>query len=350
MTAVYPGGATNTYVPSTEATNNMVVDFSRNPQSFPLNRYVQIVPVTKDVGYYTSFTVEEAGRVLQSNLSDRKWADGDDAPTDRGGTESFEFLPYGTQRYTWGFRIGQKATKMASWDILAQHARIKSQQAMTGRTQLVVTAATTTGNYPAAHTSAVSSITGVTGKWDLSTTARMDIMRSIHYALDTIQKSTLGGVNLDDFKLVLSPGCARKIAVAQELADYIKGSPDALAYIRGKLGPNAQFGLPPTYAGVELVVENTVKVTSRKGATKAASYVLADTTPFICARPGALVAPTDSQTAPTFSTHSLFMYEEMTVEQKYDADNRVNKGRVVEDFAAKVTAAISGFLFTAATD
>ena len=348
MTAVFPGGNTNTYVASTEATQNLVVDFSRNPKSFPINKYLQIIPVTKDVGYYASMTIEEAGRILRTNLSNHLWADGDDAPSDTGQTESFEFLPYQCKRRAYGFRLGQKAVKQASWDILAQHGRIKAQQAMTARTQLAITLLTTSGNWPTANTSAVGSISGVTDKWDVSTTARKDIKRSIDYALETIMKATLSAIDIDDMYLVLSPGCARKISVCQEIVDHIKGSPDALREIKGELGPNAQFGLPSKLYGVNVVVENTVKVTSRKGATRAASFVLGDATPFITSRPGGLVAPTDSQTAPRFSTACMFMYEEMSVESKYDQDNRVEKGRIVEDFDTKLVAGQSGFLFTAA--
>jgi hypothetical protein len=49
------------------------------------------------------------------------------------------------------------------------------------------------------------------------------------------------------------------------------------------------------------------------------------------------------------ATGVIFMLEEMTVEQKYDVDNRVNKGRVVENFGVNVVAPVSGFLFTGAT-
>lgn len=346
MTAVYPGGGTNTYVPSTEATQNLIVDFSRNPDSFALNQYVQIVPVTKDVGYYTEMTVEEAGRVFDTD--DDLWADGEDMPSDRGKTEKHDFPQYGTKRRVFNFRIGYKAAEQASWDILAQHGRIKAQQAMTRRTQQAVNILGTSGNWPTGHTSAVSSITGVTGKWDVSTTARKDIKRSIDYAIEQIFLSTLGGITLDDLRLVMSPKCARLMSITQEIVDHVKGSPDAIREIEGKLGPNAAHGLPSRLYGVPVVIENAVRVTSRKGATKAASYVLNEATPFIVARPGELVAPENSQNAPRFSTVAQFMYEEMTVESKSDDDNRVHKGRVVEDYATKMTAGISGFLFTAA--
>lgn len=348
MTAVFPGGATNTYVPSTEATNNMIVDFSRNVDSFAINKYIQVMPVSNDVGYFTRMTVEEAGRILRTNLADHVWADGEDAPSTHGNTEKHDFIAYKTQRYHYGFNLGKKAAEQASWDILAQHGRIKAQQAMTARTQLAVTLATTSGTYDSTHVSAAASIPGATGAWDVSTTARQDIKRSIDYALDIIRLDTLGAVNVSDFKLVMSPGCARKIAISQEIVDFIKGSPAAMDHIRGKLGPNAQYGLPADLYGVEVVIEDAVKVTSRKGATRAASYVLGDATPFIVARPGSLVVAKDSNQAPRFSALTMFAYEEMTVESKYDEDNRVHRGRIVEDYVMAATAPIAGFLFTAA--
>jgi hypothetical protein len=350
MTAVYPGGAPNTFVPSTDATNNLTVTFSRNIQSFPLNKYVQIVPVTKSVGLYTKLGFDDGSRILQENGADAQWNDGDDAPDDRGQTDTHEFLPYATKRYARGFRIGELAVEQASWDILSTHAQLKARKAMTFRTMRALKLFTTAGNYPATNTSAVSSISGVSGKWNLSTTARMDIKRSLDYGMDIIRLYTDGAILPGEVKWVMSPGCARKISVCQEIVDFIKGSTDAREYIKGSMGPNAQYGLPASMYGAEIVVEDTVRTTSRKGATLAKSYALSDSTSFLCSRPGGLVAPTDSNSAPNFSTGVCFMKEEMSVESKYDKDNRVHKGRVVENFVFEMTAGVSGFLFTAAVD
>lgn len=349
VTPVYPGGAPNTFVPSMEATGNMVVDFSRNVDSFPINKYLQIVPVDKSVGLYAKLGYDEGARILQTNLANHMWADGDDAPSDRNQNDTHGFYPYQTQRFFFGYRVGEKTAEQAAWDILAKNGRMKAQQAMTARTMLAVTKLTTGANWPTANTSAVSSISGVSGKWNLSTTARMDIKRSIDYAIDIIRIATNGAINSNDYKLVMSPGCARKIVVSQEIVDFIKGSTDAREYINNKLGPNAMYGLPAHLYGVEVVIEDTVKVTSKKGATRAASDVLSDSTPFIVSRPGSLVNP-GANSAPNFSTACIFMYEEMTVESKYDKDNRVHHGRVVEDYVTEITAGVSGFLFTAAVD
>lgn len=344
MTAVFPGGAPNTFVPSLEASGKLCVDFSRSPDSFSVNEYCQILPVKKSVGIYTKMTVENAGRLIAS-----EWADGDDAPSGRGNTESFDFPSFRTQRHAFPFRIGHLAADQADWNLLAQLGRMAAQQAMTKRTQKAITLLTATGSYPSSsHYSAAASTAGSSGKWDESTTARSDIKRCLDYARDFIRLQTLGAVQAEDFRLVISPTCARKMSLSQEIVDYIKGSPDAKDWIRGNFGSKkpAMYGLPEYLYGMKIVIEDAVKTTSKKGATKAVSDVLTSTTALVLSRPGGLVAPEGSEMAARFSTATIFMQEEMTVEQKHDTDNRVHKGRVVENYSADMTAGIAGYMFT----
>lgn len=342
MSAAFPGQF-NTFLPNTAATKNLVIDFSRNPNKFALPKYVQYVPVKQNVGRYIEMTVEMAGRILNSDLSDLVWADNNDAPSGAAGQESFEFKGYLTQRYATAFQLGQMAVEQAEWDILAQHARIHAQRMMTARTVRVMAMVQNAANYAASNTAAVSAIG--TGKHDESTTARKDIKRSLDYAADIIRKNTLGAVEPKDLIFVCSPGYARKVAVSQELVDHIKGSTDALKEIEQGLGPNSQYGLPSRLYGYEVRVEDSYKVTSRKGATRVAAPVMDDTKPFMCSRPGDLEGVEGS---PSFSSITLFLKEEMTVESKHDKDNRNHKGRVVDDYDEVLTAPSATFLFTSA--
>lgn len=346
MVAQLPSGY-NTFVPDHEASNRLTVNFSRNVKDFAVNQYCQIVPVKKSIGYYRKVTVEEAGRLINSDLADFAWADGQDAPEDFDGTESSEYLAFRTERYKFGATLGNKSIEQADYEIGDEHSAIKAQQAMTARTQKVITALTTTGNYASNHFSAVASISGNTGNWAASTTARQDIKRSLMHGCETILDDTLAGVDVNDLILVISTGCAKSLTLTQEIVDHIKGSPDALAQVRGELpGRNAFYGLPDKLYGIPLVIEKTRKVTTRKGASSTTrSSVLADATPFICARPGGLVGKFG---APSFSTCTLFMYEEMTQENLKDTNNRLTRIRVVEDYAVAMVAPVSGFLFTSA--
>ncbi len=345
MTAVYPS-AFNTFIRDHDASNKMVVDFARNINKFAVNKYCQVIPAKKVAGYYLQMTIEEAGRILQTDLANFVWMDGQPAPEGNEGLEKFEYKPFTCTRYAYPFNLGDLTIDQASWNILAQHSSIKSRQAMTARTQLVVTQLTTSGNYAANHRLAVAAITGNTGSWAQSTTARQDIKRSLTTGANVILKDTLSAIELDDLMLVINPEMAAELAQTQEIVDYIKGSPEALAQVKGELpGDNSMYGLPSKLYGFPIVVEKTVKVTTKKGATTARSFIFPKATPVMVARPGALVGVAD---APNFSTVCLFAQEEMTVETLRDAQNRRTMARVVETVAAKMVAPVSGIYFTGA--
>lgn len=341
MAAVNPSG-TNTFVPNTEASGNLVADFSRNPKDFALPHYVQYVPSKKNVGLYTEMTVEMAGRILTEDGQEFDWADGADAPTGEGNLEDFEFKGYTTHRKAIPFRMGELTADQADWDILAQHSRHGAQRAMTLRSLRAQSILTNTSNYPSGHTADVTSISGVTGEWDLSTTSRMDIKRCLDHAAETIFKATLGAVKPQDLIVVLNPAVAKAISISQEIRDHIKQSNVARETVVNNLGPVNRYGLPETLYGYKVIVEDAVRVTSRKGATKATSYTLGNGYAMMLSRPGGLEGV---EGAPSFSTCTMFFKEEMTVESKHDRDNRRHMGRVVDDYAPVGTAFISGYLF-----
>ena len=344
MAAVYPGPQ-NVFVRAHEHSNKMVIDFARNIKKFAVNKYTQVVPTEKVAGYYLEMTIEEAGRIIASDLRNFMWFDGAPAPEGVDGRESFEYKPFSTIRYAYPFFLGDLTIDQASWNILDQHSSIHSRQAMTARTQLAITQLTTTSLYAASHRLDVTAITGNTGNWAQSTTARQDIKRSLTYSAEIILDDTLAAVELDDLVVVINSALAADLAQTQEIVDYIKGSPEALAQVKGELpGENAMYGLPNKLYGFPIIVEKTRKVTTKKGATRAASQILPKATPFMVARPGALVGVAD---APNFSTCCIFAHEEMTVETLRGAPNRRTMGRVVENLVATMTAPVSGIIFSA---
>jgi hypothetical protein len=336
-------GQSNTYIPDHEATGGLIVGFSRNPDKFPLNQYMQLCPVTKDNGFYLRVTTEEAGRILSSDLNEFVWPDGADRPQGNDGTESFGYLPYRTRRYNYGFKLGDKSKDQADWGIVDTHKAIKAQQAMTARTNRVHAILGDDANWESSHVIDVDQITGNTGTWDASTVARQDIKRSLNYAAEQILLSTLSVVRKNDLRLVLGVSAAHRISECQEIVDHIKGSPEAYSQVKGQRGKWSQYGLPDELYGFPIVVEDTVKVTSRRGATSAArSFIMDGDRAYMLARPGGLVAASGG---PNFSTACLFMYEEMTVEEKQDEYHRRTMGNIVDDFDVVVTASASGFVF-----
>lgn len=341
MAATIAGG-NNTFVPNPEATGGLQIEFARNAKDFALPNYVKYIPVKKTTGLWLEIGREQAARVSSTGY-DLAWQDAADAPTGNDNHESFEYKAYTTKRHAVPWRQGYLALDQAEWDVWGMYDRLSAQRAMTLRTVQALTLAQTTGSWPTAHTIDVTTISGVTGKWNVSTVARTDIKRSLDYAIEQIILSTNGVAKEEDLQLVMGIGTAKKISECQEVIDYMKGSSVSLQRLRGE-GSNVEFTLPNQLYNIPIVVERTVRVTSKANATRAASFVMDEAKPMLVCRPGGLVG---TEGVPEFSTLSLFIYEkdDMTVETYDDERNRVRHGRIVDNFVPKVTAGVSGFLF-----
>lgn len=354
-TVVFPGPL-NSYIPDHESTGGLIVDFCRNPNSFPLNRYIKNFPCPKMAVRYARFGInpglpELGGRVVDTGLADDEWADGADAPDGAAFEEHFQYVDVVTHRKAVAWRLGYLTAEQASWDLKDQKARLAAMQMMTRITQSVVTMLTTSANYPTGHTSAVSAISGNTGTWDASTSARQDIRRSIHTAVNAIRLDTLGVVRMKDLVLVMSPSCASKVARSQEIVDYLKQQAGSINIIRGEGYEFVDdFELPSRLYGIEVQVEDTVRISSAIGATRSAAYVLGDDKPFIVSRPGALMG-TDAK-APNFSTASVFVYDqnEMLNEVYDNTKDKRFEGRVIHNYVPEMTAPAAAYLFTSAVN
>lgn len=337
-------GSVNTYVPDHDATGNLIVSFSRNPNKFPLAKYAQYRPVKKTTGLYLRIKAEECGRILNSNLADYVWADGQDAPK-RPETEEFRYEDYRTKRYAYPWQLGDKAMEEADWPVDNVNERVCAQKSMTARTLKVLTAMQTTGNWDATHVSDVSSIETNSGSWEDSTSARQDIKRSITYAVELIAKDTFSVVEIADLNLVMNPLTARRIGTSQEIVEFVKqqsSAPGILSHTDAWI--LEQYGLPARLYGLPIVIEDTVRVSTRRGAsTQTKSYPLANGEAFVLARPGSIEAAGGN--GPSFSTVTCFLKEEMTTWRKNDPDNRRTDGRVVDDFDCVMTAPVSGYWF-----
>jgi hypothetical protein len=342
--AVYPSNV-NTFVANHEASGSLITGFSRNPKKFKLPQYAKVVPVKQGAGYYLQITAEEAARVINSDLADFVWHDGQEAPMGNDNLESFQFQKFVTTRYAFPFVLGQKAVNQATWPILKVHADIAAQKAMTARTIAAITALTTAGNW-SGSTDTATNLGG--GKWDVSGATDKYILKTFNQVRENILKATLGVVQQKDIVCVINPNTARQMSETEELRDFLKQSRFAMAQVRGdEESQNGQWGLPDVLYGFKLVVEDAVKVTSKKGATKATSYCLANSAAVFMTK---TEGTTGMEGVPDFSTFQLFAYEEMTVESKSDPDNRRELGRVVDDYASAVTAPASGYYVTSATD
>ena len=338
-------GSSNTYVRNTAATGHLIVQYARNPKEFPFARYVQYRDVKKDAGFFMQMTAEQAARLVGGTLAEFVWPDGADRPVNNNGTESFNFKDYKTQRHNFGFTLGDKSRERADWSIGDTEAANHVQQAMTARARKMHIQLETTGNWDSGHRKDVTTIDGILGRWDQSTTARNDVKKSINYAVNQIRLATLGVVKSNnEMRGVMAVETAQKIGECQEMIHAFIQSAEARKHWEGKYPDYSDYGLPNFLYGIEVVVEDTVMVTSRRGAsTVVKTDVCQDGVVYLVSRPGGLVSKASS--GPSYSSLMCFTYEDMTVETKHDVDNRRHVGNVVIDSFEGIIAPASCFRF-----
>ena len=337
MAEVGVGGGPNTFVPTfSPATGQLQIEFTRSVNQFPITRYAQIVPVTAMKGYYLKIDEEETARMV--NTQDAQWPLGEDRPT--GINSDFEFIAYQTQRFQNSFSIPQETARQSAWDIVASHARIQAAKMMTHRAYRAASTLTTTANYTLNSNYFPKSITLAGSAGYIGAAADSDpVQKIVRAAMEQIIKNTVGVVTPKDIIMVMNPTTARKIASDPGVREYVKNTPHALSALQGD-ATFSTYGLPQTLFGLGgVVVDDTVSVTTRKGGANTRGFFYGGDTPGVVfvSRPNGLIG----NEGPSFSSLTVFAYEDMTVETLEDPWNRRIKGSVVDNSAIELTAPLA---------
>jgi hypothetical protein len=365
----YPSG-TNTWIPSWEATGQTIA-FIRDPKRFPINNYVKFRPATKTVGLYLEFDLSEPGRSL--SLDEMGWADGGERPNSEAHLAGFEFKEYRAVRRDLGFALGDQSVKQAQWPIMAFHSAALMQKAMTALTRQVLSVIDVSTNWPSAQTATVEALIGsaaTTQYWDNSNATPgdnnyMNIKKTFNEVAIRIKKATFSTVQAKDLWCVVSPGLARQMGESAEIVDFLKQSPFAMAQVRGEISNrNVLYGLPEILYGVNIVVEDTVYVSSPKNAaSETRVWAKNDDQAIFLTKQDAL--PGDQvgdAPVPDFSTFQVFYYSDrnegdlqgggdgasglLTVESLPDVRNKRTEAHVTWQTSEKLVAPSAGFLVT----
>lgn len=342
--------ATNVFSISFESTY-MIVSATRDPKKFKLAKYVQYVPTKTRVFRYLKLDLDEPARVVQS--SDYSWAPGGEAPA-VPNIGAFQFVDTGTTKYAYPWTLPQEAVDQAEWDIENSQMGIVQSKAMTNRTMLVSTLAQTAGNWPSTNTADNNTLNGGRGPWetassDPASAYYLAIKKGLQAAATAVVLQTNAVMKWNDLNLVINPILANAGGASAEIYDYVKGTPDSFARQKGEESQIAEYGMPPEYAGLKVVVEDAVKVTSRPNASSGLgtggtrTWVWGTTSAVLLARQGGITAQFGG---PALSTIQLYAYREMEVKTKNDVDNERVQGRITDDIATVLPFGQSGFLIT----
>lgn len=357
-----PGGS-NTFIADHEATGNLQIEYSRNPKSFKLMRYSERRPVTKSRGFYLNIDPLQAGRVRYDDGREFAWPSGAESPTGTDNLSQFQFNSYLTRRFANPVLLDERGVQQSSWAVRETELRKLAQQSMTLQTRKVfkALAAATWG----ANAGVVTTMTGNSAKhWGTGTVLLPYIKQTLQTATLQILQSTVGSILPEHLVLVIGPDTATAMSQSAEIQAMLSNSVYAYGLLTGTLPGVGQqnWSLPPMLYDIRVAVEDTVVVTSAKGAaTAVTTYAIPPGSAYLLARAeNEMINPTilkaeegeiqlteeERENVPVNSTVAIFSKEEMTTEQRVDGWHRISEARITNDFDVQITSVLGGFKFS----
>lgn len=335
----------NGFIPQATGT---IVNYIRNADEFPLNQYVQLVESPATLGIYFEVDHDEPVR-LSPNGQAFAFADGAERPLPPT-LLGFRAIEYQTNRFDFGFVLGNQTIQTNSWAAFEQHMQMAASQAMTWRTNQVISALQTSSNWATTNTGDANTVNGGAGFLDQASDDPNSpnynaIKKTITKMLVTIRQNTNGKVRARDLCLVMNPDQARKLANTAEIHNYLKFGP----YARDQQEATVEEGLPNPLYGLKVVVEDSpiltdVPTAGPTGYSANRAWVKDDTSLLVVSRPGGIDG---AYGAKSFSTAQLYWYEhQMQVWTYEDVRNLRQEGHCVDQYAVVLPATVAGYYLT----
>ncbi len=340
------------------AANGTIVAAVRDPDSYAVNKYCQLVDAKKNVFVWHKIHFDDAGQRGLTVSADNEaiWVDGQKAPENNQNRQRFTLVEGQVIRRAWDFQIGWENIEDADLPTLMSNTMMVQNQAMTNITRRVAAILTTAANWPTTNTADASVTNGGAGFWDQATSDPaspnyLAIKKSLDTAVENIRLVTNNAFELNqkNLRLILGPKAARRISQTDEIHNYLKGSPDAKDVLISTLG---NYGLPKYLYGLEIVVEASGTIAGHQTTDGSAvaigstgrSFVWPENTAVITSQVGGLDGKIGG---PSFSTIQRFYREkELAVEVEDFKWDRLTKGRAVTRDVCKLTCGESGYCFT----
>jgi hypothetical protein len=290
----------NVFIPGYdgEARARLLVEYTLNPKKFALNEYVTILPVTLPAGYYRKVMPTDYVRVPYSDGRNMRWVDGQPSGAlyNREQSRRFTNIPYELLRVKQDRNIGWLTQQFSPYDELKGTQNMLASIMMTFRAVQCVNTALNTSFYDATrHVATASALGG--GFWSQGTPAQPYFKTALDNIRDVIMQDSIGMVDVDYLRIVLSPTAASAISRSQEIRVFLSEQAGSLDVLTGDK-PDAlkTWSLPKKYNGFDICVEKAVYVPTliTDNATTALDgtpqYVMPYNSAFVCARPGSLVS------------------------------------------------------------
>ncbi len=297
-----------------EVTSRLAVEYVRNWKKFPFLDLCTRVQIPQPIYLYKRIDPTAQGRVI-NNPQAYLYPDGQDFPiTSESNKSPLDYVQVVAERRGFGYKIGNMMQKFSPDDEIARAVNVIGNQAMTEMAIKFWSVASTSGNYLTGHTDTATNLGG--GTWANATLTNKYIQKTLNAVRRQIDKATYGTVGVDDLVLVIGPELADVMGRCAEIADGFPRQEGWDRYLQFEVfkQQRALYGLPPVLYGFTLMVDNTLKTTTKPlASTTTTSFLPTSDSAYVMTKSGFMKGENGSQ---AFSSFCLFEVagEELKVE------------------------------------
>ncbi len=336
----YNGGFSG-LIPLFDASGHLIVNYARNPKSFPVNNYTQMTNCPVGRGAYLRFDPISAHRIPPN----MKWAFGTPRPAGHTNQQAFSQQNFVTERFQASTTLDKFGVDVASFDVQKMHTERLAEQVMLNRTRVTNVVMTTTGNYPTANV--INTGTTIAGApLDQGTTANPILFNALMAASKLIQDGT-GVVKVGDLCVLMNDNTARRLARTREIREYVMQQEGAVGMIKMEKGFTlaGRYMLPDMLYRFCIFVEDARFTTSHPDAVSVTlSPTFPDDTMVVFLREGNDLEK--GWNVGGFTSFTQFVYEDMVAEANVLPFDRVVQFAVTDQFTCEMTAPPTAVLYT----
>lgn len=340
-------GPTNAYLPTLELSGNLQIGYSRNRNSYAINRWTRFRNCQRTHGLYRQFNPLDYNRIKSGNARQFIWAPGTASPGGQDGSVGFQNVQYNCDRRAYPCDLDLLTDQQADYDIAKDATENAANLAMVVRTLEATNVIVTSGNHIASHVYTATAAAG--GFLSGATEADPRIKKALQYGTLRILRDSNTTVKPSQIVAVMNPNTAQLLSQTQEMHSVFARSRFAQGLVTGDLTDD--YGLSSHLYTHPIVVEDaTYNLFAREDAVtpEAQAFVFPDNTI-------ALVTVTgdeDNKGLPAntrnISSLNFFVYgpDDMKVETETNTYDRILRMKVVDNFDVQLTAPVTAALIT----
>lgn len=256
--------------------SGMIIGFMLDPTRMPYLHYTQMVAAPDIQFMYASINSDDSARL--TDLNKFAWGYDDFRPSGRGFAVQAEWLHDRVNRYDFPYTVGNETIRVwgkAGVNVRALYDDVRAGHAALHRASRVVS--TLTGATWTNYTATIEGLTGEAGVDFLDSTGQDQTSADIPHPSFGIIRKTFNAVKRrihlatngaasayrNELMCVMGPEVAKAISESGEMFEALKQYNNATKLVN-EGWPNGRmvedWNLPPTYAGFNLVVDDTPRV------------------------------------------------------------------------------------------